>query len=593
MSQRLTALPVGAKVKDSQTSYNGKPIVWQVGGHNHYASGQTVLVSEKIITLKAFDAIEASNTDSNRKNYGNNRYAHSNLRQWLNSAAASWYAAQHSADAPPNNSNVWNNSNEYDQEAGFLTNFSSNLRNALIPTTLTVAKNTVTDGGGSETVTDKVFLLSNTEVGLANENNVAEGKLLPLFTTADSSRLAYPTAEAVSKSEYTNTNLAASKAWYYWLRSPYAGYSFLARNVLSSGALSNNSACNGYYGVRPALNLPSAILVSDSVDSDGAYTIVWNNTPTLTVNTENNKTLYENDTFVVEGNAKDVDNGDIVSVKYSINDGASKAITSAVSDGVTPIVFSKQLVFKGGILFDGATAITSALADNTNHVLKVWAEDDKGNKTSEIVRTFTSVTNRAPGLVVDAVTPSGTIDSDSFVISGSASDPDGNDVVVTYKINNATPVEIYRGPAATWSFNVTLASLKAGENTIVIDVTDTFNFKASKTVKLQKDVVRTARTTGTVRYKIKPPRGSAKTIVVWAQRSSGMTIEAFASMTLTGEPESYAPMDKEHTASVSGNIVEDQFMYTADEEKQNIVTKLKITKSNADDVVTLVQGVID
>ena len=593
MSQRLTALPVGAKVKDSQTSYNGKPIIWQVGGHGHYASSQTVLVSEKIITLKAFDAIEASNSNSDRKNYGNNRYAHSNLRQWLNSAAASWYAAQHSADAPPNNANVSSNYNEYDQEAGFLTNFSANLRNALIPTALTVAKNTVTDGGGSETVTDKVFLLSNTEVGLVNENNIAEGKRLALFTTADSSRLAYPTAEAVSKSEYTNTSLAASKAWYYWMRSPYAGYSYSVRYVHSSGALNGHSAFYGSFGVRPALNLSSDILVSDSVDSDGAYTIVWNNTPTLTVNTENNKTLYENDTFVIEGNAKDVDNGDIVSVKYSINDGTSKAITSAVSDGTTPIVFSKQLVFKGGILFDGATAITSALADNTNHVLKVWAEDDKGNKTSEIVRAFTSVTNRAPGLVVDAVTPNGTIDSDSFVISGSASDPDGNDVVVTYKINNATPVEIYRGPAATWSFNVALGTLKAGENTIVIDVTDTFNFKASKTVKLQKDVVRTARMTGTVRYKIKPPKGSAKTIVVWAQRSSGMTIDAFASMTLTGEPESYALMEKTNTASVSGNIVEDQFMYTADEEKQNIVTKLKITKSNVDDVVTLVQGVID
>ncbi|MFD2867462.1 DUF6273 domain-containing protein [Kurthia populi] len=594
MSQRLTALPVGAKVKDSQTSYNGKPIVWQVGGHNHYASGQTVLVSEKIISLKAFDAIEASNTDSNRKNYGNNRYAHSNLRQWLNSAVTSWYAAQHSADAPPTNANVWSNYNEYDQEKGFLANFSANLRNALIPTSLTVAKNTVTDGGGSETVTDKVFLLSNTEVGLANENSIAEGKLLPLFTTADSSRLAYPTAEAVSKSEYKDTtSLTTSKAWYYWLRSPSAGYSSLVRSVYLSGALSNDNAYSGVYGVRPALNLSSDILVSDSVDSDGAYTIVWNNTPTLTVNTENNKTLYENDAFTIEGNAKDVDNGDIVSVKYSINDGTSKAITSAVSDGATPIVFSKQLVFKGGILFDGATAITSALADNTNHVLKVWAEDDKGNKTSEVVRTFTSVTNRAPGLVVDAVTPSGTIDSDSFIISGSASDPDGNDVVVTYKINSETPVEIYRGPAATWSFNVALGALKAGENTIVIDVTDTFNFKASKTVKLQKDVVRTARMTGTVRYKIKPPKGSAKTIVVWAQRSSGMTIDAFASMALVGEPESYAPMEKTNTASVSGNIVEDQFMYTADEEKQNIVTKLKITKSNADDVVTLVQGVID
>lgn len=286
--KKLSELPIGAKVKDVETKYNGVPIVWQVGGHNHYATGQTVLVSEKIITLKSFDAKEASNTDSNRKSYGNNRYSQSNIRQWLNSSAASWYSAQHSADAPPNNANVYNNYNEYDAESGFLTNFSENMRNALVPTTLTVAKNTVTDGGGSETVTDKVFLLSNTEVGLTNENSIAEGKRLALFTTADSSRLAYPTAEAVSKSEYTSTDLSALKAWYYWLRSPFVNLSYYMRHVFSSGALFNHYANNSNSGVRPALNLNSSILVSDSVDSDGAYILFGNLQPRYLFAVENN-----------------------------------------------------------------------------------------------------------------------------------------------------------------------------------------------------------------------------------------------------------------------------------------------------------------
>lgn len=274
MAKKLSELPVGAKVKDAETMYNGVPIIWQIGGHNHYAAGQTVLVSKDIITLKAFDAIEASNTDSYRKSYGNNRYAYSNLRQWLNSAATSWYAAQHSADAPPNNANVWSNYNEYDAKAGFLTNFSENMRNALVPTTLTVAKNTVTDGGGSESASDKVFLLSNTEVGLTNENSITGDKRLALFTTADSSRLAYPTAAAVSESDYTNSAFGVSKAWHYWLRSPFTSTSHKAYSVNVVGASFNNFTYYGHYGVRPALNLPSGILVSDSVDSDGAYVII-------------------------------------------------------------------------------------------------------------------------------------------------------------------------------------------------------------------------------------------------------------------------------------------------------------------------------
>src|SRR5690606_23277787 len=97
------------------------------------------------------------NTD--RSNYGNNRYLHSNIRQWLNKDTSPWYQSQHSYDNPPNNANVWSNRNEYDAEQGFLANFSNELKTKLLPTRLTVVKPS-TDGGGTEQVTDKVFLLS-------------------------------------------------------------------------------------------------------------------------------------------------------------------------------------------------------------------------------------------------------------------------------------------------------------------------------------------------------------------------------------------------------------------------------------------------
>ena len=275
MAQKLSALPVGALIKDANTMYNGKPIVFKVMEHGHAGdpTGSTALVTSNIITLKCFDAKESSNSNSDRKQYGNNRYAHSNLRQWLNSDKTSWYTAQHSADASPTNANVYENYNEYNAEAGFLTNFSDEFRNALLTTTKRVAKNTVTDGGSYEDVEDKIFLLSNTEVGLANENNIVEGSIYSLFNTS-SNRIAYPTAEAVSKSEYTNSNLVSSKAWYWWLRTPFASYSYFARFVYADGTLNYSNACTGYFGVRPACCVPSSIYVSDEADSDGAYTIV-------------------------------------------------------------------------------------------------------------------------------------------------------------------------------------------------------------------------------------------------------------------------------------------------------------------------------
>lgn len=278
MAKLLSALPVGSIVKSANTKYNGTAIRFIVG-HQDTTNGRTKLITEKIITLKAFDAKEASNSNSDRKNYGNNRYSVSNIDQWLNSAASSWYSARHSADAAPTNANVWSNYNEYDSEAGFLTNFEADFRAAILDTVIRVAKNTVTDGGGYEDITRKVYLLSNTEVGLTNENGVAEGTVWSYFNSA-TRRQCMPTAEAVSKSEYTNSSLASSSNWYWWLRTPTAGSAYGARRVYTDGSLFGHYAYCGYYGVRPALELESSNLVSDSTDTDGAYILQWNQPPT-------------------------------------------------------------------------------------------------------------------------------------------------------------------------------------------------------------------------------------------------------------------------------------------------------------------------
>ena len=273
----IGSLPVGAVVKSLGTTYNGVVIRWLVG-HQDTANGRTKLITEKIITLKCFDAKEASNPDTGRRYDGNNRYSQSNIDQWLNSAAGvgAWYSARHTYDAPPNYANV--NYNAYDAEAGFLSNFEESFRNAILDTTIRVAKNYLTDGGGYEDITRKVYLLSNTEVGLSNENGVAEGSKWDLFSD-NNSRIAYPTAEAVSRSEYISGGLKASSPWYWWLRTPLAGYSNNARSVNTDGTLHSYSAHYGFVGVRPALELNSRIPVSDTPDTDGAYIIIQFWTP--------------------------------------------------------------------------------------------------------------------------------------------------------------------------------------------------------------------------------------------------------------------------------------------------------------------------
>lgn len=282
MSQKLSDLPIGSLVKDADSLFLNKPIIWKIADKNHtgYPDGAVTLITERGIAMRAFDAKESSNSNSDRQSYGNNRYSVSNIRQWLNSdaGAGKWYSAQHSADAAPNSSNVWQSSNvainPYDTDAGFLNGFSKQFKNALLETTLTVALNTVTDGGGSETVTDKVFLASNTEVGLANENSIAEGTLLPIFSD-DASRIAYVTAEGLEDSNYASDPANDTTAWYWWLRTPNVEKSGYVRHVNSSGALSRVDAYIGSGAVRPLCNLSSSILVSDTTDDDGCYTLLF------------------------------------------------------------------------------------------------------------------------------------------------------------------------------------------------------------------------------------------------------------------------------------------------------------------------------
>ena len=201
MSKTLGSLTVGAKIEvpvlSAYQSRFGSKIVFKIADKNHsgYPSNSVTLITEKIIQNMASDAKEPSNSNSDRKNYGNNRHIYSNLLQWLNSnaAAGAWYSAKHSADQAPTTKNTHVTYNPYTSWAGFLAMLDPKFVAELMETTLTVVKSS-TDGGSYETFKAKMFLASTTEVGLANENNIAEGSLLALFSN-DASRVAYPTAQ--------------------------------------------------------------------------------------------------------------------------------------------------------------------------------------------------------------------------------------------------------------------------------------------------------------------------------------------------------------------------------------------------------------
>jgi len=109
-------------------SYLGEAILWKVAD---ISSGGAMLVSERILCLKPFDAAESGQFDAEggsftedkeTQKWGSNKWSNSNLCEWLNSSAQKVaYTTQ-----PPTESAVKDGHYAYAKEPGFLSGFSQN-----------------------------------------------------------------------------------------------------------------------------------------------------------------------------------------------------------------------------------------------------------------------------------------------------------------------------------------------------------------------------------------------------------------------------------------------------------------------------------
>ena len=174
-------------------------------------------------------------------------------------------------------SRAWHSSNVNKYESSdihtylnntFLKLLDSNIQEAIKQVKLPYRQNGGsggTDRTGANGLSTKIFLLSGYEVGWTTSDSSyfpVDGAKLDYFTASsggNSKRIAYLNGSAAS----------------WWLRSPSTNVAYLVWYVFSSGDYGGSDASNSY-GIRPALVLPSTLLVSD----DG--TVSTNTPPTIT-----------------------------------------------------------------------------------------------------------------------------------------------------------------------------------------------------------------------------------------------------------------------------------------------------------------------
>lgn len=309
----------------------------------------------------------------------------------------------------------------------FLAMFDSNIQKAIKQVKLPYRKGSGTSTtvtSGSNGLSAKIFLLSATETSFSfSYMPSGEGAELAYFkgcadNSSDSKRVAYLNGSATT----------------WWLRSPRCDYFSHALCVNSNGGW-NYSGCSSSYGIRPALILPSTLLVSD----DG--TVSTNTAPSTPGSISVPSSIM---------------GGTNISISWAKSSDAESNLAGYKVERSTNGGSSWSQIYQGT-----ATSTTNNVAFGTTSVMyRVKAYDTEGLESGwRTSSQVTVVNNNAPSAPPSIAVPNDVKGGSTLVISWTAaSDSDGN--LSGYILERSTDggssyTQVYKGNALTYTDTIT------------------------------------------------------------------------------------------------------------------------------------------
>lgn len=339
----------------------------------------------------------------------------------------------------------------------FLNLFESNIKNAIKQVKLPYRKGSGTSTtvtSGSNGLSAKIFLLSATETSFNFSTMPSgEGAELAYFkgcadNSSDSKRVAYLNGSATS----------------WWLRSPYCGGFNYALYVSSNGVWSYDY-CSYSYGIRPALILPSTLLVSD----DG--TVSTNTAPSTPGSISVPSSIM---------------GGTNISISWAKSSDAESNLAGYKVERSTNGGSSWSQIYQGT-----ATSTTNNVAFGTTSVMyRVKAYDTEGLESGwRTSSQVTVVNNNAPSAPPSIAVPNDVKGGSTLVISWTAaSDSDGN--LSGYILERSTDggsayTQVYKGNALTYTDTIT-----KGWSTVMYRVKayDSYNAQSGYTTSTKRTV---------------------------------------------------------------------------------------------------------
>lgn len=339
----------------------------------------------------------------------------------------------------------------------FLNLFESNIKNAIKQVKLPYRKGSGTSTtvtSGSNGLSAKIFLLSATETSF-NFSAMPSG---------EGAELAYFKGCADNSSDSKRVAYLNGSATVWWLRSPVCDGFDYALYVSSYGDW-NGYYCSGSCGFRPALILPSTLLVSD----DG--TVSTNTAPSTPGSISVPSSIM---------------GGTNISISWAKSSDAESNLAGYKVERSTNGGSSWSQIYQGT-----ATSTTNNVAFGTTSVMyRVKAYDTEGLESGwRTSSQVTVVNNNAPSAPPSIAVPNDVKGGSTLVISWTAaSDSDGN--LSGYILERSTDggssyTQVYKGNALTYTDTIT-----KGWSTVMYRVKayDSYNAQSGYTTSTKRTV---------------------------------------------------------------------------------------------------------
>jgi hypothetical protein len=339
----------------------------------------------------------------------------------------------------------------------FLNLFESNIKNAIKQVKLPYRKGSGTSTtvtSGSNGLSAKIFLLSATETSFS----------FSYMPSGEGAELAYFKGCADNSSDSKRVAKLNGSATYWWLRSPDCNFFNGALGVNSNGGW-GRSYCSGSNGIRPALILPSTLLVSD----DG--TVSTNTAPSTPGSISVPSSIM---------------GGTNISISWAKSSDAESNLAGYKVERSTNGGSSWSQIYQGT-----ATSTTNNVAFGTTSVMyRVKAYDTEGLESGwRTSSQVTVVNNNAPSAPPSIAVPNDVKGGSTLVISWTAaSDSDGN--LSGYILERSTDggsayTQVYKGNALTYTDTIT-----KGWSTVMYRVKayDSYNAQSGYTTSTKRTV---------------------------------------------------------------------------------------------------------